>query len=236
MDRIKFNDWQDMALKKDTETIIKSINSHEPVFFSLCIEIIVAVGAVIIDHFFDKEAVNPWIWIIATIIAVIVPLYMVILKLVKWISAIKRVKKGKLGVRQFVDLYDNQICYYVMTSNSYGHLLTNNTTIRDDEKVFIYQEGSYYNNKAIQELYKMKPVISKVFTPDVSESIDARLIAVYRLTSLINVMKCNRIILDNCVKDLDSEKIKTIRKQCEINGLFFEMLEDFIKDLDVSSD
>lgn len=119
MDRIKFNDWQDMALKKDTETIIKSINSHEPVFFSLCIEIIVAVGAVIIDHFFDKEAVNPWIWIIATIIAVIVPLYMVILKLVKWISAIKRVKKGKLGVRQFVDLYDNQICYYVMTSNSY---------------------------------------------------------------------------------------------------------------------
>lgn len=82
----------------------------------------------------------------------------------------------------------------------------------------------------------MKPVISKVFTPDVSESIDARLIAVYRLTSLINVMKCNRIILDNCVKDLDSEKIKTIRKQREINGLFFDMLEDFIKDLDVSSD
>ena len=57
-----------------------------------------------------------------------------------------------------------------------------------------------------------------------------------QITSLINVMKCNRIILDNCVKDLDSEKIKTIRKQREINGLFFEMLEDFIKDLDVSSD
>lgn len=35
----------------------------------------------------------------------------------------------------------------------------------------------------------MKPVIGKVFTSNVSESVDAKLIAVYRLNSLIDVMK-----------------------------------------------
>lgn len=81
----------------------------------------------------------------------------------------------------------------------------------------------------------MKPVIGKVFTSNVSESVDAKLIAVYRLNSLIDVMKKNRTILDDCVKDLDGEKSITIKKQREINSFFFDMLKDFTKDLNMSS-
>ena len=68
VDRIKFNDWQEMALKKDTESIIKKLNSQEPIFFSLCWEIVLAMGAIIVDaqgvlnvlyNLYDPEAKVP---------------------------------------------------------------------------------------------------------------------------------------------------------------------------------
>lgn len=53
MKNIKFNDWQEMALKKDMETIIKKLNKQEFTTLTLCWESILAFGAIIADHLFD---------------------------------------------------------------------------------------------------------------------------------------------------------------------------------------
>ena len=86
MNSIKFNDWQEMALKKDTETIIKKLNSHEPIFFSLCWEIVIAVGAIIVDHLFDTSEVNMWVWLICATLAVIPPTIIIVVKSVQYIN------------------------------------------------------------------------------------------------------------------------------------------------------
>ena len=45
MKEVNFSDWQEMALKKDVEQIKKKIYSQEPIFFSLCWELILVLGS-----------------------------------------------------------------------------------------------------------------------------------------------------------------------------------------------
>ena len=94
MNRVNFSDWQEMALKKDIEQIKKKLTSQEPVLFSLCWELVLALGSIIADHLFDTENAPEWIWL--TVIALAVIQAAVILGVVagKWICSIVSVKKG----------------------------------------------------------------------------------------------------------------------------------------------
>ena len=228
MNKIKFTDWQNMALKKDTETILKKLNSHEPIFFSLCWEIVIAIGVVIVDHLFDTEKVGPMIWIIVAGGALLPAIFILLYKLISWSSTIVRVKRGNYSIRDFINTFDNNICYFAMTSDSYCHLLDNLQTEGNQEKVFLYQEGCYYNNKAIQELYKMKPVISKVFSKDINKAAKKRLIALYRLESLLQIMRNNENKLNEKVNNFSESAISS---QKEMNIIYADMINSFINDL-----
>ena len=56
MKKVNFSDWQEMALKKDIEQIKKKLTSQEPILFSLCWELVLALGSIITDHLFDTES------------------------------------------------------------------------------------------------------------------------------------------------------------------------------------
>lgn len=228
MHSIKFNDWQEMALKKDTEAILKKLNSHEPIFFSLCWEIAIAIGAVIVDHLFDTEKVDEYVWIICIFLAVLPPLVIVGYKIVRWIIAVKQVQAGKYDIGSFVDTFDNQICYWVMMSHSYSHLLLTGKSIKKSERVFLYQEGSYYNNKSVQALFSMKPVIDKVFSSDSSTVIDNHLVAVYRLWNIVELIQQNQETLDNCVMEINDDS--KILEQQRINETIKNRLSLLIAD------
>ena len=228
MNKIKFTDWQNMALKKDTEAILKKLNSHEPIFFSLCWEIVIAIGVVIVDHLFDTEKVGPMIWIIVAGGALLPAIIILLYKLISWSSTIVRVKRGNYSIRDFINTFDNNICNFAMTSDSYCHLLDNLQTEGNQEKVFLYQEGCYYNNKAIQELYKMKPVISKVFSKDINKAAKKRLIALYRLESLLQIMRNNENKLNEKVNNFSESAISS---QKEMNIIYADMINSFINDL-----
>lgn len=150
MNRVNFSDWQEMALKKDIEQIKKKLTSQEPVLFSLCWELVLALGSIIADHLFDTENAPEWIWF--TVIALAVIPAAVILGVVvgKWICSIVSVKKGKFNVKDSVDIFDNQISYWVMLSNAYTDMLIEDINGTNSEKEFLYREGCYYNNKSMQ--------------------------------------------------------------------------------------
>ena len=174
MNKINFSDWQEMALKKDVEDIKKKINSQEPILFSLCWEIVLALGSIIVDHLFDTDQAPTWVWILVIIAAVIPPSIVIIYKVYCLQKSIHLAKKGKLKIRSYVDVFDNQISYWVMLSNSYADMLTEvvtspNAITSDAEKEFLYREGCYYNNKSIQALYSMKSNFDKIFSSNIDE-------------------------------------------------------------------
>ena len=229
MNSIKFNDWQEMALKKDTETIIKKLNSHEPIFFSLCWEIVIAVGAIIVDHLFDITKVSVWVWFICATLAVIPPVIIIIVKSVQYIIALKKSYTGIYDVKHFVDTFDNQICYWVMTSSSYSRILENLPGDRAAERIFLYQEGCYYNNKSLQALYEMKPVIDKVFSSDSTEVIKKNLVAVHRLQNILAMIKQYQKELDTSIEDIKTNQ--SISDQIQINKSIKDNFAGFVDDI-----
>lgn len=230
MKNIKFNEWQEMALKKDMETIIKKLNTQEPIIYSLCWEIVLALGVIIVDRLFDTESLNVCLWVSVVILAVLPPIAIIIYKMYKWISAINRVNVGKYDVKNMVDIFDNQVCYWVMMCNSYCNLLSDlKDKDKKNEKVFLYQEGCYYSNKSMQALYRMKPIVDKVFSNEKEKIIKNKNIAVYRLLSLLEMMNQYQLDLDGCVEDIKDDFV--IREQAEINETYQTQICQFVDDV-----
>lgn len=229
MNSIKFNDWQEMALKKDTETIIKKLDSHQPIFFSICWEIVFAVGSIMVDHLFDTTKVSNRIWLLCAIVAVLPPVVVLVTKVVQWIFSIYKAKAGIYNIKGYVDVFDNQLCYWVMMCTSYCNLLSGTRPDQKTEKIFLYQEGFYYINKSIQSLYEMKPIIDKVFSNNHNVVTKNGLIATHRLFNFLDLMKQCSVKLASGVDSIKSEQL--IQEQIAINDVFKQRLVLFIKDV-----
>lgn len=233
MNRVNFSDWQEMALKKDIEQIKKKLTSQELVLFSLCWELVLALGSIIADHLFDTENAPEWIWF--TVIALAVIPAAVILGVVasKWICSIVSVKKGKFNVKDSVDIFDNQISYWVMLSNAYTDMLLEDINGSNSEKEFLYREGCYYNNKSMQAIYAMKSNFDKIFSMDPQKVKKDSLVDMERLFNILRVMKEQQDRLDAAVSEISSEGIK---RQCELNEKYMDDLMKFVKDLNESNE
>ena len=233
MNRVNFSDWQEMAQKKDIEQIKKKLTSQEPVLFSLCWELVLALGSIIADHLFDTENAPEWIWF--TVIALAVIPAAVILGVVvgKWICSIVSVKKGKFNVKDSVDIFDNQISYWVMLSNAYTDMLLEDINGTNSEKEFLYREGCYYNNKSMQAIYAMKSNFDKIFSMDPQKVKKDSLVDMERLFNILRVMKEQQDRLDATVSEISSEGIK---RQRELNEKYMDDLMKFVKDLNESNE
>lgn len=233
MNRVNFSDWQEMALKKDIEQIKKKLTSQEPVLFSLCWELVLALGSIIADHLFDTENAPEWIWF--TVIAFAVIPAAVILGVVvgKWICSIVSVKKGKFNVKDSVDIFDNQISYWVMLSNAYTDMLLEDINGTNSEKEFLYREGCYYNNKSMQAIYAMKSNFDKIFSMDPQKVKEDSLVDMERLFNILRVMKEQQDRLDATISEISSEGIK---RQRELNEKYMDDLMKFVKDLNESNE
>ena len=233
MNRVNFSDWQEMALKKDIEQIKKKLTSQEPVLFSLCWELVLALGSIIADHLFDTENAPEWIWF--TVIALAVIPAAVILGVVvgKWICSIVSIKKGKFNVKDSVDILDNQISYWVMLSNAYTDMLLEDINGTNSEKEFLYREGCYYNNKSMQAIYAMKSNFDKIFSMDPQKVKEDSLVDMERLFNILRVMKEQQDRLDATISEISSEGIK---RQRELNEKYMDDLMKFVKDLNESNE
>ncbi len=231
MKRVNFSDWQEMALKKDIEQIRKKINSQEPVLFSLCWELILALGSIIVDHLFDTESAPQWVWI-AVLVSAVVPAILILgYKVLKWINSIRLVKKGKLDIRDSVDVFDNQISYWVMLSNAYTDMLAEAPEGEKAEREFLYREGCYYNNKSMRALYEMKPNFHKIFSDDPEDVLKKNLVDLERLRNLLGVMKVQQNKLDNAAKKMDGTGIE---RQRQLNAKNLKLFMDFLGDVEKS--
>ena len=181
----------------------------------------------------DTENAPEWIWF--TVIALAVIPAAVILGVVvgKWICSIVSVKKGKFNVKDSVDIFDNQISYWVMLSNAYTDMLLEDINGTNSEKEFLYREGCYYNNKSMQAIYAMKSNFDKIFSMDPQKVKEDSLVDMERLFNILRVMKEQQDRLDATISEISSEGIK---RQRELNEKYMDDLMKFVKDLNESNE
>lgn len=125
-------------------------------------------------------------------------------------------------------VFDNEISYWVMLSNAYTDMLTEDTNAGSSEKEFLYREGCYYNNKSMHALYAMKSNFDKVFSYNLDEVRKKNLVDMERLFNLLSVMNEQQIRLDTAVHGINSNGIE---RQRELNKGYLQELKAFLTDL-----
>lgn len=204
---IKFNEWQEMSLKKDVEKIVSILDKKKTLEISVLWEAFLAFFAMALDHA-DIIDMIPKGKVILTIAAGL-PLVLMGFRLVQHrVQKTKEYKTFSRAKSDFIDDFDNRVCYWVMTATSFCDILSGKKAElgenKHDESIpFIFQEANFYVNKSIDKLDVMKPCAEVIFNKGVAYS---KMIDAYRLETVIYILKDVR------------EKSYTLEKELEENG------------------
>ena len=190
----RINEWQDLSLKKDIESITRHITTSQTGNTIISIEVILAVLAIILDNLLpsEEESKRKVAFIIILVVAVILFLFYIARKLYNWHDLRMQIKNKRFKIKPYVDLFDNYICYYAMTSISFAELYAKEKD--SNSKKFYFIEANYYVNKCICELTKMKNIIKDVFGNDNDDVIMHSKIHVSRLENIICILMETRNI------------------------------------------
>lgn len=212
----KFNDWQDLSLKKDIERLLKQSAKSENTALALSFDFAIAILVLCIDKLLDWQNAGSYgnfdtIYWGCVLLGFLPFIFISIAKLCKWIA------KTTAGMRTFsaealVDLFDNELCVYIMMAQSYinmydqvGGSLTDtqqhndgisgstsgqNTpqTVDENGRVFAYIEACFYINKVITGLTKMSSAAEKIFSNSYDELITEKRISLDRLMNMVRLL------------------------------------------------
>lgn len=168
MRNVKFTDWQDLALKKDIESINKQLKQKPVMSVFILVEIIlgiITVGLSAIAIVSNKTSYN-WLIILMLATSVIAPLIVFAsIRFSLYVKDKNRIKENKIDVKSYVDIFDNRIINFIMMASSLmDNLRYSSSSTPTEIKYFVLSETSYFINKCIDELYKMGSFIDLVFT------------------------------------------------------------------------
>lgn len=227
-------EWQSFSQKKDLEQIKKYIERqqhYETSFLSQIISIFLGTALTLGLSLSEKEidiAVIKIIWIFISLVCLFALLYPWIKYNIKERITKKRNKLIK-PAQEFINSFDNEICYFVLMSDSYFQMLNkataSSTPPKNELVCFYYIEGSYYFNKAVGEMCSLHNIVNDVLTTNTNSIISERKISVLRYHNIVDILegiytqiKANSNIVDIMVQD-DIDLINNINKQ------FYEKLE-----------
>ena len=192
-------DWQSFSQKKDIEEIVKNTKEKNDIQITATIEIAMAVSSIIAPQLFDDNL--PAIWCILILIISAIPLLWLAIKKIK-----KLYNKIKVGSdiphpSDLIDLFDNDICYYVLMAESYSDKLST-IDLQNISNVdqFYYIETCFYTNKAIHNLSNTSNCVDRLFSIDWVELYANRKISYTRLKNIF-------YIIDECIRKIESYSV-----------------------------
>lgn len=150
MEKISINDWLTLQTRKDITYIRRSLE-HESVNYAIFADLFIALVAFCLDHLFwtvdantgavEKVAPSAF-WIITSVLLFIIPAIIFIYNYCKRVR-IRSDNKMSLPVDYLIDLFDNEICYNVITADSMrDHLKDSNE--QEEIKKLYFIEAVYY--------------------------------------------------------------------------------------------
>lgn len=165
MDKFSINDWTTLQTRKELSYIRRSIE-HKSIDYAIIADLFIVLFSFVLDHtlwtVIDEktgavEQVAPsWYWGVTAVLMVLVPAIIIIynfLKMKRYQADVKMV----MPVDYLVNLFDNEVCYNVMTADSMlDHIKNAGYLIGEDIRKFYFIEALYYANKATTHLFYFK--------------------------------------------------------------------------------
>lgn len=152
---------------------------------------------------------HSFIWI-GILILSIIPIARLLYKYLRRFLKSKQPGSDIPDMQQMIDLFDNDICYYVLMAESYADELRKidkNTPGEVDKFYFI--ETCFYTNKAIYNLSLTTNVINRLYSDDVEELYKKRKISLTRLYNLFRIIDSIIEMIENyfdIISDIDQKQ------------------------------
>lgn len=233
---IKFNEWQEMSLKKDVESIVQILKRKNQVDVLVFIEIGIALVAFILDNG-DLLTRNGWLEGILIALAVIPFLVFLYLTLRRLSNNYKEITDLSFAKNELVDDFDNKVCYWVMIAVSFCDLLeekngmNGNTTV-DESIPFLFQETNFYVNKSIEKFHEFQPVAKVIFKNGSSRS---KQINSYRLETVVQILnqvrKRSYNVINNMESKLSDSAKHTINCQKTNDTEYNHIMKNFLSEI-----
>lgn len=210
-------DWQSFSEKKDIEEIVKNTKDKNDIQLTAVVEIAMTVSSIVAENLF-KENIPPFIWVIIFLISII-PIIWLLYKYLK-----RFIDKSKPGgdipdLKSMVDLFDNDICYYVLMAESYSDKIDGvDISSPSDIEQFYFMETCFYINKAIYNLSLTSNCVDKLYSINSKDLYCSRKISYTRLKNIFN-------ILDTCIKKIDS--FYSIISNIDINNNYVKLCSEY---------
>lgn len=210
-------DWQSFSEKKDIEEIVKNTKDKNDIQLTATIEIAMAVSSILADNLF-KENMPIYIFMPILLISIIPLIWLFTRYLIRFIN------RNKAGgdipdINTMVNLFDNEICYYVLMADSYSEKLDNiDVDNVSNVERFHFIETCFYINKAIYNLSATSNSIDKLYTTDDRNLYANRRISYTRLKNIFN-------ILDACIER--TENYYSIISDIDINCNYINLCKQY---------
>lgn len=246
MAKISINDWQTIQSRKEIQGIKKIIRNEKAVNWSILLELFLLTVSFCLDNIFADSVNTNWLWILFSIIAFVAP---ILILFIMWISQKQKaeVLKQIRDTHELITMFDDELCYYVMTASSFYDSKidltipalydgdTSDYYTQNSNKVplssielqkFYYIEASYYLNKSVNILCLMKNnIVNLIEQPNNPGSSYGQMISFFRFQNVI-------LLMSTIYKGIMS----TLKDQTEFasiladNNRYLERLNDFINE------
>ena len=227
MEPIKFNEWAELGLKKDIESIKRKMGTREPLMVSIFFELIMVIISVLLTQLFNGSKVPTYAWVIIGIIAGFPLLALAVYYTVLLKRRISRIKKYKYDIKSKIDCFDNSICYWAMMGCSFLDIIESGNSLSDEEKNFYIQEINYYVNRSIYKLYEMSPIVTHVFLADPVLAERKNKISLGRLRIILDLLKKLR---EDSIKELNliKDNQESINQQKKLITYYDGSMKNFL--------
>ena len=224
-------DWQTFSQKKNIEEIAKNTKDKNDIQLTAVVEIFMTIASIFADNVLSGTLHS-----IASMLIVAASSVPIIWLLSKYI--IRFWKKNLPGSdipnsQDMIDLFDNDICYYVLMAESYSKEFSDAKKIKKecitDVDRFYFIETCFYVNKAIYNLSKTANNFNVIYSDDVNELYNNRKISITRLSNLLGILdSVIKIIEDNfdIISGVDKKENfrELFRKYCDSYEKFKRLL------------
>lgn len=229
--KYKVNEWQELSIHKDIRKISKTLSENQSVKFAIGFDLCIATIAIIIDKCLTNNTNVPPLhskiifWALLGIS--ILPFLIVgVRRICKYIEK-KNTTYTSHSIPELIDIFDNDICYYVMMADSFNQMLTDTTQL--NTATFYYIETWYYINKAKYQLYSMLYKTKNIFSDNTELVMKNNLISISRLINIANIIEDIRLSSNG--HPLFSEIITRNSSVLSTNTAYDKYYKDFISEI-----
>lgn len=167
---MNINDWKTIQTRNDIKYIKRKLMGSSVANWSLVIDVFLLLLAFVLDCIFAEQDSPNVIWVIIGICGVTIPVALLVLEVI--ITKRKEsISRKVTNVRELVSMFDDEICYMIMSAETFSTSLKSNYCSIDSKQKallqeFFYIEAGYYLNKAVKLILKMDNNISVVVDED----------------------------------------------------------------------